>query len=59
MCEDCTLQVIDLFFGNMGEVRATVLLENQGDRILAAAGYLESSRIRRVEINALVDTGQS
>jgi predicted aspartyl protease len=41
----------------MGEVRARVVLENQADRILADAGHLESARVRRVELDALVDTG--
>jgi predicted aspartyl protease len=41
----------------MGEVRAKLVLENQGDRILAEAGHLDSARVRRVELDALVDTG--
>jgi predicted aspartyl protease len=41
----------------MGEVRAARLLENQRDRVLADAGYLEAARVRRVEVDALVDTG--
>ena len=41
----------------MGEIRARLVLENQRDRILADAGHLDSARIRRVEIDALVDTG--
>jgi predicted aspartyl protease len=41
----------------MGEVRAKLILENQGDRVLAEAGHLESSRVRRIELEALVDTG--
>ena len=41
----------------MGEVRARLVLENQSDRVLADAGHLESGRIRRVELDALVDTG--
>ena len=41
----------------MGEVRALLVLENQSDRILAEAGHLDSSRVRRVELDALVDTG--
>jgi len=41
----------------MGEVRARLILENQADRVLAEAGHLDISRIRRVELDALVDTG--
>jgi len=41
----------------MGEVRATLILENQGDRVLAEAGHLESAQVRRVELDALVDAG--
>jgi predicted aspartyl protease len=41
----------------VGEVRATLLLENQRDRILADAGHLDSNRVRHLEIDALVDTG--
>jgi len=41
----------------MGEVRTRLVLENQSDRILAEAGYLDSVRVRRVELDALVDTG--
>ena|SRR5437867_9831627 len=41
----------------MGEVRARLVLENQGDRILAEAGHLDRTRVRRVELDALVDTG--
>ena len=41
----------------MGEVRARLVLENQSDRVLADAGHLEIGRIRRVELDALVDTG--
>lgn len=40
----------------MGEVRAKLLLENQKERILADAGHLET-QVRRLEIDALVDTG--
>ena len=42
----------------MGEVRARLVLENQRDRVLADAGHLDSARIRRVEIDALADTGR-
>jgi predicted aspartyl protease len=41
----------------MGEVRARLVLENQRDRILADAGHLSSDRVRRLELDALVDTG--
>jgi clan AA aspartic protease len=41
----------------MGEVRAKVLLENQRDRILADAGHIAATSVRRVEVDALVDTG--
>ena len=41
----------------MGEVRAIVTLENQGDRVLADAGHLDPNRVRRATIDALVDTG--
>jgi predicted aspartyl protease len=41
----------------MGEVRTKVLLENGADRALADAGHLDSTRVRRIELDALVDTG--
>ncbi|HEY3237746.1 MAG TPA: retroviral-like aspartic protease family protein [Polyangiaceae bacterium] len=41
----------------MGELRAKLLLENQRDRILADAGHLDPAAVRRVELDALVDTG--
>jgi clan AA aspartic protease len=41
----------------MGEIRAKVLIENQRDRILAEAGHLQPSAVRRLELDALVDTG--
>ena len=41
----------------MGEVRASVLLENGGDRELARRGALEPANVRRVETDLLVDTG--
>ena len=41
----------------MGEVRATIILENQTDRIREEAGHMDSSRVRRVELDSLVDTG--
>ena len=53
----CTLPLFGLFSMAMREVRANVVLENQWDRILAEAGHLDASRIRRAEVDALVDTG--
>jgi clan AA aspartic protease len=41
----------------MGEIRTRLVLENQSDRVLADAGHLESGRVRRLELEALVDTG--
>jgi clan AA aspartic protease len=41
----------------MGEIRAKVVLENQRDRILSEAGHLPLSSIRRIELDALIDTG--
>ena len=41
----------------MGEIRSRVALENQRDRILAEAGHLDLARVRRIEIDALVDAG--
>ena len=41
----------------MDEIRATIFLENQRDRILAEAGHLLLDQIRRVRVDALVDTG--
>jgi predicted aspartyl protease len=40
----------------MGEVRARLVLENGADRVLAEAGHLDRA-VRRVELDALVDTG--
>jgi predicted aspartyl protease len=41
----------------MGEIRSRLILENQSDRVLADAGHLDAARVRRVELEALVDTG--
>jgi len=41
----------------VGEIRAHLLLENQRDRILAEVGQLEPRAVRRLELDALVDTG--
>ena len=42
---------------NVGEVRASVVLENGDDRGLVRRGALEPGEVRRVEADALVDTG--
>lgn len=42
---------------NVGEVRASVVLENGDDRGLARRGVLETGAVRRVEADMLVDTG--
>lgn len=42
---------------DMGEVRASVLLENGGDRELALRGVVEDRRVRRVQADLLVGTG--
>lgn len=41
----------------MGEVNVNIELENYGDRVMAARGYLKESEIRRARTRALVDTG--
>lgn len=41
----------------MGEVRATLRLENERDRILADAGHLDPAEVRRMDLDMLVDTG--
>ena len=41
----------------MGEVRATVVLENGEDRGLVRRGALPASEVRRLEVEMLVDTG--
>ena len=41
----------------MGEVRTRLIVENQTDRILADAGHLDVDRVRRLELDVLVDTG--
>ena len=40
----------------MGEVRASVVLENADDRGLARRGVIQPAAIRRVEADVLVDT---
>ena len=41
----------------MGEVRASVVLENGADRELVRRGALVASDVRRLEVEMLVDTG--
>ena len=41
----------------MGEVRASVVLENADDRGLARRGVIQPEDVRRVEADVLVDTG--
>ena len=41
----------------MGEVRVKVQLANAADDSLARSGQLDASRVRRVNADALVDTG--
>ncbi len=41
----------------MGEVRVKVRLTNAADESLAETGRLEPARVRRVETDAVVDTG--
>jgi clan AA aspartic protease len=42
---------------NMGEVRAEVTLVNIGDKEVANRGYMPQEQVRRVTVNAVVDTG--
>ena len=41
----------------MGEINASVVLENPGDRALVEHGYAQDSDVRRSTIEAIVDTG--
>jgi clan AA aspartic protease len=41
----------------MGEIRLNVKLENDGDLYLYKTGRLPDKEVRRLEVNALVDTG--
>ena len=41
----------------MGEVRATVLIENGGDAEMARRGILDPATVRRVDADMVVDTG--
>jgi clan AA aspartic protease len=43
----------------MGRTLEKVLIKNNDDLVLAENGYIKSSQIRSVEIDALVDTGAS
>lgn len=41
----------------MGEIRETIQLENDRDRALFEADYLEEDEIRTVEVKGIADTG--
>ena len=41
----------------MGEIVVAAKLENAGDRVAFEQGYHEESRIRRTEVDGIVDTG--
>ena len=41
----------------MGEVRAEITLVNIGDAIKARDGFIPESEVRRLTVNAVVDTG--
>lgn len=41
----------------MGEIRATVKLTNAVDQALASMGKLATNEVRRLEVEAIVDTG--
>ena len=41
----------------MGEIRATVHLENKEDRTLYKKGIIKKEEVRQMELDALVDTG--
>ena len=43
----------------MGRTTEKVFIENFGDIILANKGYIKQSEIRKLELEALVDTGAS
>ena len=43
--------------GDMGEIKARVSLENLSDRVLYESGKKAKKRIRRAEVDAIVDTG--
>jgi clan AA aspartic protease len=42
---------------NMGEVRAEITLVNIGDQNDAKRGYIPQDQVRRLTVNAVVDTG--
>lgn len=46
-----------MYYLAMGEVRASVVLENGADAVLAGRGLLQHDAVRRVEADLLVDTG--
>ena len=46
-----------LYFWHMGEVRVSVTLSNVADLASVAAGRLDPAAVRKVEADALVDTG--
>ena len=41
----------------MGEVRAEITLVNIGDQEVANRGYIPQDQVRRLTVNAVVDTG--
>jgi len=43
----------------MGETKAKITLVNMKDRLLAGAGVIGESQIRKVTVDAVVDTGAS
>lgn len=47
----------EMYHGAMGEVRATVVLENGDDRGAARRGMLDAKAVRWVEAELVVDTG--
>lgn len=42
---------------NMGEIRASVMLKNDGDLVRCELGQIPGDQVRAVEIEAVVDTG--
>jgi clan AA aspartic protease len=41
----------------MGEIRVKLELENSGDRYLCQKNFIQEDRVRKIVIDALVDTG--
>jgi predicted aspartyl protease len=41
----------------MGEVRTEITLVNSGDQNVADRGYMPHDQVRRLTVNAMVDTG--